>query len=187
MTEAYRDYLLSEEIEEVVDYDGDPLVHDDLTCDKSMRHMHYWHNEHARIKRLGEKQIWEMQQRLQSKLQSIDNKIKYHEAACGNWFTKEGKKTWSGVFGDMRISKGHKKIKVEDLQTFLNWANKNSCPGLYRTTHDVNKTEAKAYIKETGEIPAGLDLDHGEETVAFILQKKDKNVPRETSTEREDQ
>ena len=161
--------LVAEEIEEGVDYDGDPVVFDDLTCDKHMRHMQYWHNEHARIKQIGEKQIWELQQRLESRLKTINNKIKFHEAACGNWFTSTGKKKWSGVFGKMRIRKGSERIDVEDLSRFVAWANGHGAADLYKTTYTVNKKDARAFIKEMGEIPDGLDLTRGEDKLEFDL------------------
>lgn len=159
--------LVEEVLGDEIDYEDQPVVHDELSADKHLGFLGHWQREYERIERLGQMQIEELQRRLKRRLEIIDNKIAWHEVALGSWFKTTGSKKWQGVNGEIKVRTGSERIEIKDEQVLLSWINAGKRDGMTRVKIEFDKRAIMNAIKDSGEIPPGTDLVRGDAKVVI--------------------
>lgn len=164
--------LVEEEISEEVNYpdlldtmEDHPIVHDDLSADKHLRFLAFHQGEHERIKELGEREVFQLKQRLARRLEIINNKIRFHEMVLSQYLERSGHTKWVGVSGEIKKIKPRNFITDPDPELFFAWCNIPERSHLVRVKKEVDKKAVMDLIKDSGEIPPGLDLGTGEEKI----------------------
>lgn len=154
--------------EEIEDPSTPPEVSTTLQAEKHLRCRRYWMwrlswaKDHAKAMR-EEAKAWEEDQ-----VSKIERHLNWHENGLIAHMMNSGKKTLQLVNGTLRRVTGKPSIKEVDGEAFFSWARGNDRGDLIRIKQEVDKTAVMKMIKEEGgEIPPGLDMEIGPDTVSI--------------------
>ena len=144
-------------------YDDTPAPPCQESAEDHLRLVAYWRQQrqerqtHARMQS-DRVALW-----LEREQERIDRRIAWHEAALQGFLWQTGKKSVRLIHGAIRRIKGRERVEVTDEETFLSHASMDLIRE--QTLRQPNKKAVLAHIRQTGEIPAGIDLVCGDDTI----------------------
>lgn len=117
----------------------------------------------------AEKEIEIIKEWSLNKNSKLQDKIDFLSRKLETYIREEGKKTIELPHGDLKFHKKQDKVEIADLELFLQSATSD----MIRTQPeeikpDLNKI--KAYIKEKGRIPKGVNVIEGKEEFSYKLK-----------------
>lgn len=93
----------------------------------------------------------------QARLQALADREAAIRQSLHNYVTANGKVSFPDV-GSAYLTQPGPRITVTDAEALLAWARKNA-PQIVETSYRVPASDLKDYLKETGELPAGVEFE----------------------------
>lgn len=143
-------------------------IGDESLANDTIRRLAYWYaeREHIQLQALQERaKINERELRL---LERVEKRIAWYEGGCAAFLDRLGKRAWAGIQGRISWHKGRQSVQVVDEAAFWRWANtldEETHDQLVKTTVAPSKSGIAAHIKDTGELPAGVDVQTSPDTL----------------------
>lgn len=137
-------------------------VTDEPAANSSLRAYRHWRD---RI-RAWEAEYAAEKERLDRRLAQLKEKAEgrmaWHERALEAFLGDRRKvECFEGV---IKRVKGRERIEVTLPETFVDWAEKSGRGALVRVKKEPDKRAIAAYVKETGELPPGTDLNRADDS-----------------------
>ena len=147
-------------------YDADiELIESEERAEEHLRTLAYWQAEAARIKDHADREVDKIEKWREAENEKIQRKIDWHEQGLRGFLWQSGAKTISLINGKLKRIKGRDRVEIPDVDAFVSQA-----PGEFLNVKTIpDKTSVMAHIKETGEIPDGVDLVTGEDSFKVSL------------------
>lgn len=142
------------------------------TTNKSLRAVAYWRAEKDAIRAQAKAEIERIQRWAQAETERIDRRISWHERGLFELLKSTGKKSMKYAYGTLKWIVGRERVEVEDKDAFLNWA--RSCESrkhLIRVKEEPDKVAIGKFVKDTGEIPDGVDLVTGDDNIKIEIER----------------
>ena len=158
-----RDTEIFAEIPSDEQYESEPeSIKAEGRAEDHLRCLSYWQRERKRIETAFECEIAKIEERASKLLEQVDRKIAWHETGLRAWLWSTGAKSIKLLNGTLKRIKGRERIEILDEETFLSQAP----PELIseRIVRRPDKKAILARIKETGELPPGIDLVRSEDS-----------------------
>ena len=113
------------------------------------------HEDHARA------EIERIERWLAEKSRKLNRAIAWRKKVLRWFLTASGQKTLKLVNGTLRIRPGRESVSVIDEDAFLAWASTHN-PELIRVKKEADRKAIAAYVKTTGELPDGVNLERSD-------------------------
>ena len=114
-----------------------------------------------KAKELYEKEVFRLKAWLQKETDKEENRIEHLQGMLYQWYITQNEKSISLPSGRVRIRKLPDKFNFTDETAVIAWAKVHQ-PKSIRVKEEIDKNEIKRYIKETGEIPDGVEVEKPE-------------------------
>jgi hypothetical protein len=145
------------------DYEQPPDTPSTDRAEEHLRLLGYWRTERYARQRHAETQTERIILWLEREHEKIDAKIAWHEQALQGYLWQTGKKSVHLIHGRIARRKGRERIEISDEETFL--ATASSTLIREQLLRQPDKKAILAHIKAHGEIPTGIDLVRGDDTL----------------------
>ena len=152
-----------------VDYDDAPVPPSQDRAEEHLRLLAYWRQQREEREVHAQEQKDRIALWLERELERIDRKTAWHEQALQGFLWQTGKKSVRLIHGSIRRVKGRERIEVMDEDAFLS----SAAPDLIReeTIRQPDKKAILAYVKQTGDLPAGIDLVRGDDLIKIEAEE----------------
>lgn len=160
-TPEYPEYeQFSEEFEadfpaEEIKLDGEAESH--------LRSLARLRTDHAEIEERFDTEIARLMARADQTLERLRKRQAWHEGALKAYFVRKGEKRLVLANATLSSVRGRERVEVHDVDALGLWNNTNQ-QALVEYTPKPLKTDILAYIKDTGELPNGVELVRGEDS-----------------------
>lgn len=104
----------------------------------------------------------------------IEEKISFLKLKLESFIREEGKKTIDLPHGTLKVRKLPDKIEIADMGKFLEHA-KSEMISIVPESLKPDLNKIKAYIKNSGRIPNGVNLIEGKEEFKLTIKTKESN------------
>jgi hypothetical protein len=165
--------LKLDDIEIPFDYETPPDTPSTDRAEEHLRLLGYWRTERFDREEHAQVQIDRITLWLERQQERIDTKIAWHEIALQGYLYQSGKKSVRLIHGSIRKRKGRERVEIADEELFLSTASIDLIRE--QLLRQPDKKAILAHIKAHGEIPSGVDLTRGEDTL-HIETGDDPNV-----------
>uniref|UniRef100_A0A6H2A017 Putative host-nuclease inhibitor protein n=1 Tax=viral metagenome TaxID=1070528 RepID=A0A6H2A017_9ZZZZ len=145
-----------------------PEVANDEAAEKQLRALRYWLGALDRAEQHAKNERDRIELWLEGRRKVYQPRIAWYERGLKAYLWNVGKKSLKLIAGTIKRTKGRERVDVLDQDTFFKWAAQNGA-GLLRTKVEPDKKAISGHIKETGEIPPGVDLVCGEDTFSVTI------------------
>lgn len=161
--------LQLEDVTLEVDYDEEPSTPSETRAEEHLRVLAYWQRQREERASHASEQRDRITLWLDREQERIDRKIAWHEQALQGFLWQTGKKSVRLIHGAIRRVKGRERVEITDEDAFL----LNASTDLIREqiTRQPNKKAILAYIQQTGDIPAGIDLVRGDDLIKIDAEE----------------
>ena len=159
MSEAYR----LDDIEAPFDYEQPPNTPSTDRAEEHLRLLSYWRRERQERQAHAQLQAERIALWLERMLERIDRKVAWHERALQGYLYQTGKKSVRLVHGSIARRKGRERVEVTDEARFLDTAPSDLIR--QQVLRQPDKKAILAHIRSSGEIPHGIDLVRGDDTL----------------------
>ncbi len=142
-------------------------------ANRSLRAVRYWRSEQERLEKQVTDEVGRLQLWLEVEKRRIGDRVAWHEEGLYGFLVRSGKRSLKLAYGVLRRITGRERVEVKDEDAFLLWAEQQPDQiraQLVKVKRSASKTDIKAYIKSTGEIPDGTDLVTGEDTFSAVTE-----------------
>ena len=136
-------------------------VVDQQTAEWTVRKIGEHRKKQAEIKELADAEITRIIEWAEKQTKQHENSVEYLQGVLRPWFEEQGEKSISLPSGRIRFRKLPDKFKWKDEQAVISWAKINH-PKAIRTKEELDKKEIASYIKQTGEMPDGVEIEKPE-------------------------
>ncbi len=161
--------VLPKDITLDTNYDEEPSTPSQDRAEEHLRLLAYWQRQRAERQSHANQQQDRITNWLAREQDRIDRKIGWHQRALQGFFWQTGKKSVRLIHGIIRRIKGRERIDVTDEQAFLRHT---SMDLIREQTHvQPNKKAILAQVRETGDLPAGIDLVRGDDTIQIKAEE----------------
>lgn len=165
MTQA----LQLEDITLDINYDDEPVPPSQDRAEEHLRVLAYWQRQRAERAFHAQEQQDRIALWLERELERIDRKTAWHEQALQGFLWQTGKKSVRLIHGAIRRVKGRERVEVTDEEIFLSHASMDLIRE--QTLRQPDKKAILAHIRQTGDIPAGIDLVCGDDTIKIETEE----------------
>jgi len=126
--------------------------------------------EIAEIKVVAQKQIDRAEVFMEIETQKRQKTVDFLTARLHLFAMTSGKRTVNLPNGSLKLIKRQEKFEYIDTDKVIEWIKVNDRSGdLIRVKEEINKAEVKKYVKETGEIPDGLEITDQDDTFKVVV------------------
>ena len=141
----------------------------------------YWKRQLERDSLHAQRMISRFQEWLDKRRRHIDGRLAYHEDGIRQYLHLSKQKSVATAYGRVTLAKPSKRVEVNDFEQLMGWIKENlggpEQTNLVSVKVSPSKTNIDAYIKETGEIPRGVDLVEGVPGLRLTLDLDEEDVP----------
>ena len=136
-------------------------VVDQQTAEWTVRKIGEHRKKQAEIKELADAEIARIKEWAEKQTKQHENSVEYLQGVLRPWFEEQGEKSISLPSGRVRFRKVPDKFNFTDETAVIAWAKVHQ-PKSIRVKEEIDKNEIKRYIKETGEMPDGVEVEKPE-------------------------
>lgn len=153
------------------DADDTPIVNvgDNHQAEAHLRALGHWRYEVEQINAHAKKEIDRINEWRDEEVAKLQKKIAWHESGLIAFLQVQGKKTIKLINGTLKRIKGRDRVDVLDADALTKWAESNGA-NLLRVKVEPDKKAIMDHIKNTGELPDGVDVVTGEDS--FKIEAK---------------
>ena len=164
-------YLL--EVINQIDLDG-PITMDEVVggteANKYLYVIKKMRDEIENVKAVGQDQITSAQAYIDSESRKRENTIAFLSQRLHLFMMGQDQKTMNLPNGALKIRVRQDKVDVVDEAKVLDWIKSGSSDfdSMLRIKEMINKAEVRKYIKETGDIPDGVEVESQEPSFSVV-------------------
>lgn len=140
-----------------------PAIDLDAEAEKHLRCYKYWCDEYEVIEDRFDVEIARLVGRADSTLGRMRTRKEWHLNALQAYYVNKGEKRVVMANATLSSTKGRERVEIHDIDALGLYANTNQV-GLVRYEPHAEKKHILAHIKETGELPPGVDLVRGDDS-----------------------
>jgi hypothetical protein len=157
--------IMTDETNAEYPVDEPEIIESEERAEEHLRKLAYWNTEMERINAHAQAEMDKIAAWKESEVGKVQSKIQWHEQGLQGFLWRSGAKTINLINGKLKRIKGRDRVEIPDIDAFVGTA-----PGEFLNVKTIpDKTSIMAHIKETGEIPEGVDLVTGEDSFKVSL------------------
>jgi len=148
----------------------DEVVEGQTTANKYLYVISKLRNEIEKVKAVGQDQIESAQAYIDRESNKREKTIDFLSERLHLFMMGQDQKTISLPNGDLKMRARQDKVQVVDEEKVLAWIKSGSSDfdSMLRIKEMINKAEMKKYIKETGDIPDGVEVESQEPSFSVV-------------------
>ena len=145
------------------------VVEGQTTANKYLYVIKKMRDEIENVKAVGQDQIKSAQAYIDSESRKRENTIAFLSERLHLFMNGQDKKTISLPNGDLKMRVRQDKVDVVDEAKVVAWIKSGPSPSsMLRIREMINKAEMRKYIKETGDIPDGVEVESQEPSFSVV-------------------
>lgn len=135
----------------------------DAAAEAHLRSLARQREEYTEIEARFDTEIARLMARADRTLKQLRKRQAWHEGALHAYYVRKGAKRLVLANATLSSVRGRERVEVHDVDALGLWNNTNQ-QALMEYTPKPLKTDILAYIKDTGELPNGVELVRGEDS-----------------------
>lgn len=138
--------------------DVDEQAEDHLRC------YEYWLLQDEAVASRFAAEMARIKQRSDTIRGRLERRLEWHRSGLKRYHHFKGEKRLVMANATLSSTKGRERIEVTDMEALTAWAQQGGQLDVLRHSVTADKTAIQAYIKSTGEEPAGTEIVRGEDS-----------------------
>ena len=156
------------------EYAEEPHISDEADVNKTLGYIAYWERKREGVRRTTEAEQKRLGSWMARSINKIDQKIAFHSAALQGYLTRTKQRKVDVPNGKIYKRKQPTEYIFpngkENPTEYMDFCNRNKDEPFIITERRVDRNEVKKYIKSTGHIPDGVDVEfHDREKFHYKL------------------
>lgn len=146
----------------------DEVVEGQTTANKYLYVIAKLRNEIEDVKKVGQDQIESAQAYIDRQSNKREKTIDFLSERLHLFMMGQDQKTISLPNGDLKMRAKQDKVHIPDQTVVIEWAEKTGTTSILNHKTTVFLAEVKRYIKETGDIPDGVEVESQEPSFSVV-------------------